>query len=137
MEPFPPGLRNSLLQNDVDSGVVMLHRDTISNRGEFKCLVSMKGVFSLLKVKVIEDRSSIERLRIAWRYVRKHPQSLSPLCFQLAEFIVGHWGYLLLERGGVDGVSPAASGCRESSPAKACLAPAGSHPSRLRAPLAF
>lgn len=77
----------------------------------------------------------IERLRIAWRYVRKHPQSLSPLGFQLAEFIVGHLNYLLLERVGVDGVPPAASGCPESSPAEACLDPAGSHLSRQRAPL--
>lgn len=53
-EALPPWLRDGLLQNDVDSGVVMLHRDTIPNPVELKCLLSMRGVFSLLKVKIIK-----------------------------------------------------------------------------------
>ena len=55
IEALPPWLRDSLLQDDVDAGMVMLHRDTIPKLVELKCLASIGGVFPFLKVKVIKD----------------------------------------------------------------------------------
>lgn len=47
VETLSPGLRNSLLQNDVDSGVMAHHRDRVTSHNEFEWLVATGGVVSL------------------------------------------------------------------------------------------
>lgn len=50
-----PGLKNSLRQNDIDSGVMTCHRDEGTHLAQFKCLIRGRTEVSLLGVEAIED----------------------------------------------------------------------------------
>jgi hypothetical protein len=115
METLSPRLRNSHFQDDIDAGVMMLHRNSVTNLIELEWLIATKRAVSFLVFEIIEDGKELGCIWITRGEASKRPKSSSPSSLKLAEFITGHFSFLLVKLRGGYGVPPMAYGWREPS----------------------